>query len=962
MAQVTLIVGGPGTGKTEEIVSRLARGYKGGRMWDVLLLTPSVRHADQLRRRLVAECDVAMGLRVESLTRFSHRISASRDSSTISRAVAEELLLRITRGEVETGGASYFRPILHTRGLGRLVRTAIVNLVSENVDPRRFLLAAKKTGMSSLQALAAIYSAYLEELSRRGWKHPASQPFEAVRAVSEGANLPELVVLDGFQMFRGSELALLKAVAERTPLLLSMDPNTGSRACHDFRRFRHQFPQADVIDVGTPQDTPALQVFGNESADHEAQLRDVARFIKRKLVADPELRPSDFAVAFRQIAPHLGLARQVFAEYQLPLDPAAADALRDRPLGTWLRRLLNLATDGWRLADLTAVLDGGFINLARWNLTREDVRAFTRKARKEKRWRGHPTLLKAAAFLKDTRARDAMTHALHDLRSLLENPAVSLGDRALQWDDALFGETPLIDPDSLSRPHVEAGVKLLREHLRDLVSVQNALGGRETSFEAFANWLESRMEAPSLLLREVGGVVIAPIRALSGLRFHSVFVGGLVEGEFPAPRVSTALLNEKALDALTAGGLELPPEPGLSEDQLWDSASSRADDTLYLWKTRLDSRGRPASGSYYYDLLSPKPVDSPQPSHATASSLRELAIACAAQWSQGGRLRPKEYDLWPTVRESVEVEKRRRSFSNAGRYEGLVAAGLVPSLTDSDVEWSASRLESYRTCAFQFFSRYGLSLYELDEEMTEPDAATRGRVVHEVLEYALAPLRDQQLPLDPDTLDQVLERLRQQGETIWSAAPSRYGFGSVHTWSLDWNNTLDRLERMLTNEAAFSQKLGVQRIHGIEQHLIAGLPLDPPMKLQAYIDRLDEGPDGLVVVDYKSGQYISRNRLAEAELLQLQLYTHLASTATGINNVVARYAWLNPRHKHWALDSTDEEDNRILQKALTVAEEVRNSVNAGDFRVFPQPEKCPTYCAFKHACRVNEFSRWKRWQ
>ena len=108
----------------------------------------------------------------------------------------------------------------------------------------------------------------------------------------------------------------------------------------------------------------------------------------------------------------------------------------------------------------------------------------------------------------------------------------------------------------------------------------------------------------------------------------------------------------------------------------------------------------------------------------------------------------------------------------------------------------------------------------------------------------------------------------------------------------------------------------MQRIHGIEQHLIADLPLDPPMKLQAFIDRLDEGPDGLVVVDYKSGQYISRNRLAEAELLQLQLYAHLVSTATGIENVVARYAWLNPRHRHWSLDSTDEEDNRILQKAL----------------------------------------------
>ena len=196
-------------------------------MWDVLLLTPTVRHADQLRRRLVGRCGVAMGLRVESLPRFSHRKAASRASSTIARPVADELLLWITRREVVAGGASYFRPILHTRGLGRLVRTAIVNLASERVDPRQFRSAADNTGMPALQALAAIYCTYLEELGRRGWTHPAAQPFEAVDAVNQGANLPKLVVIDGFQIFRGSELALLKAVAERTPLLLSMDPCTG---------------------------------------------------------------------------------------------------------------------------------------------------------------------------------------------------------------------------------------------------------------------------------------------------------------------------------------------------------------------------------------------------------------------------------------------------------------------------------------------------------------------------------------------------------------------------------------------------------------------------------------------------------------------------------------------------------------------------------------------------------------
>ena len=139
MAQVTFIIGGPGSGKTEEVVSRLARGYKDGRFWDVLLLAPTVRHGDQLRRRLVAKCSVAMGLGVESLSQFSQRLTASRAGQPrmAARSVVDELLVRIIRREVESGGASYFRPILRTRGLGRLVRASVLNLVSERADASR---------------------------------------------------------------------------------------------------------------------------------------------------------------------------------------------------------------------------------------------------------------------------------------------------------------------------------------------------------------------------------------------------------------------------------------------------------------------------------------------------------------------------------------------------------------------------------------------------------------------------------------------------------------------------------------------------------------------------------------------------------------------------------------------------------------------------------------------------------
>ena len=872
-------------------------------------------------------------------------------------AVADELLSRITRSEIDSGGASYFKPIAGARGLGRLIRAAVFNLVSEGIDPRQFRAAALASDMRSLQALASVYSAFLDELARRRWIHPASQPFHAARAVTKGAPLPQLVILDGFQLFRNAELILLKEVGRKTSLVVTLDPEAGKRAAYDFDRLKSIFPQDEIVRLNDSDSAPSPQIFGGASGDHEAQLRDIARLIKRRLVCEPGLRPSDFALAFRQFAPHLSLARQVFSEYQLPLDPSSGEPLASQPLAAWLRRLLRLSQDGWRLADLVAVLQSGFANLGRWNLSDEGVRAFQRHAVKQKSWRGREALLEAAQSLEYQSARNAITAALQGLQSLLEKPAGTLGAWAVRWDDALFGENPLVHRDCYDRPDVSAGLDIIRQHLDELVRVERSLGGAEASLESFAGWLDSRMEAPNLLKRDVGGVFLAPMRSLGGLRFDSVFVGGLIEGEFPAPRATTSLLSENALDALAKSGLKLPPEPGLSEAELWESASTRADATLYLWKTRIDSRGRPASGSYYYDDLKPQPIQPSEFTPSTASSARELAMACTAAWPSGGLHRPEEDPAWATVRQAVRVEQLRRSYRNAGSYEGVLAPNLVPDLIAD--KWSASRIESYRTCAFQFFGHYALGLRELDEEMLEADAATRGNVVHDILEHVLGPLQQQGLPLDPDTLDGVLESLRSDGPGIWNQAPARYGFGSAPMWAFAWENVLDNLERMLTKEAALSRELDVQRIYGIEELIEAELPLDPPMKVTARLDRLDVGPRGLVVVDYKSGAEIRRNHVLNEKRIQLQLYAFLGLNSMDAESVVARYAWLNPRHKDWHLDSNEDDGDTAIRNIVPLAASVRNSVASGDFRVNPQTQPCPSYCDFRHVCRVNEFSRYK---
>ena len=535
-----------------------------------------------------------------------------------------------------------------------------------------------------------------------------------------------------------------------------------------------------------------------------------------------------------------------------------------------------------------------------------------------------------------------------------------MAEHARHFDETLFGSQALVDPRSGAQPGVEVELDALRGQLQDLIHTHEVLGGGQESFESFLARLEARFDAATVLLREPGGVLLAPMHTLHGLRFDFVAIGGLVEGEFPAPGSYHSLLDRDAVEVLNRCGLGVPPLARLSEDELWASVSTRADRVLSLWKTRLNERGRSVAASYYYGSLQPDACIEAGMSidPEEAGSARELAIACALQWPDQGRRRPRGELAWSTVRSAVAVEQLRRSSRNAGEYEGRLTDGLVPKLTGACATWSASRIESYQTCAFQFFGHYALGLREIEEELESADAAIRGSVVHEILQDAVAPLVKQGRPLLPETLPEVLARLGANGRDKWNSAPREKGFGRAALWRLDGEDTFRKMELLLQREAERSEQSGVTRIIGAEEEIEATLPLDPPLRLQAKIDRLEEGEGRVVIVDYKSGREIPRSHVEEGRRVQLQLYGYAGRHRTGAERVIARYAWLDPQAREWEIDSSLADDALLLDHVAEIAREVRDSVDSGDFRVNPQVP-CPTYCSFRHVCRVNEFSRWK---
>ena len=234
------------------------------------MLVPTVRHADQFRRRLVAQCGAAFALRVVTVVQLSRDIGDTAGLRAVTHDVAKALLEQTLRRVVVSGPASYLEPIARMAGLLDLLDEAVTELLGGGVDSDRLLAAANRSGHPKLQSLAAVYDAYLSELAMRRWVHPARLPAAAARVNLEEHTAP-LVIVDGFQFLNAVELDLLKAIARGADdLLISLDPESSVRTEHMLDRLNETFRKHKTVERASGKSTAAATV--RETVDNDGEL------------------------------------------------------------------------------------------------------------------------------------------------------------------------------------------------------------------------------------------------------------------------------------------------------------------------------------------------------------------------------------------------------------------------------------------------------------------------------------------------------------------------------------------------------------------------------------------------------------------------------------------------------------------------------------------------------------------
>ncbi len=405
------------------------------------------------------------------------------------------------------------------------------------------------------------------------------------------------------------------------------------------------------------------------------------------------------------------------------------------------------------------------------------------------------------------------------------------------------------------------------------------------------------------------GVQIMPRLEILAVNFQVLFVGGLIDGDFPRASVKDIFFGDEVRSAM---GL-VASEELLGQDrflfyELLDSPAER----VFLTFPKYRDEEALVPSSFLADLkdvaqvteLNPKEND---PLFTNRQTLWEDFGQNIFFLTTGDRLQKAMHqaDLLFTLlekpRKTLEDLLHRIQFASLRimgqqftRFEGNLTGNAA--ITDDLQQrfkhrvWSVSQLETYGFCPMQFFLRYVLKIRPTEKIEEEITPLERGSLVHKILYrfysellaagQANRPLefRERLFAIAREEFD----RMPYEG-LFWELEKLRY-FGNEQAqgiFDVFLIKEQARLDKLQAQPSFFELAFGYSGnfpmdVHSQKQPVIIRQN-GKEIRLQGRIDRVDVLPDGgAMIIDYKTGLVHSKvTDIVDGIHFQLPLYLYV---------------------------------------------------------------------------------------
>lgn len=622
----------------------------------------------------------------------------------------------------------------------------------------------------------------------------------------------------------------------------------------------------------------------------------------RKLLREDGLRARDIAVIVRNEEDYKKELLGAFRRYDIPFFDDARQPVENQPLVVLCRTVLSLLAQGFTSENLLQYLKTGLAGVGPEEVAELENYIFTWDV-KGRSWQDpfpwNPFGLDAN-FRSEAEADEALA-LLNDTRARVIGPLVRLRSNCKEKSFREVGEAFY---DFLVRTKVpehlkEYAIALDEAGLPDLAGEQDRVwdvvisvidrltavydDGPVRNMKQYADLFYA-----ILSMTDLGsipqGLDEVSVSAADRVRLSSpntVFVAGLEEGVFPAVIGQSGLftLHERAL--LRNQGLELsfPEDLRASEERfITYSAVTAPRERLYLSWHRLDASGSSHLPSELITAVQSlftkveKDAETPLYNDLDAGKLNADYYAetkASAYKSCAEHIRAEDPVPVRSVREALA------SLDDDGTYGKKLASldrALVPRVfaihdpsiaTDlfrKDISLSASRVDNYYHCAFQYFCRYGLNAEP--RKRATLGANHYGTIIHYVLEQLLK-------ESDKQTFVSLTRTQLHERVDHWLQVYAETELGGLDDKTTRFQYLYRRLTIILYDVAERLQdelkvsdfvpsdfELSIGNEAEVESYTL-DLPDGGTLAVRGSVDRVDlcekDGKTYVRVVDYKSG-------------------------------------------------------------------------------------------------------------
>lgn len=342
------------------------------------------------------------------------------------------------------------------------------------------------------------------------------------------------------------------------------------------------------------------------------------------------------------------------------------------------------------------------------------------------------------------------------------------------------------------------------------------------------------------------------------------FVLGCNYGVFPALAENGSILSNNERRILKEAGFVLRDKTvyeTMEENLLVYSCLCCAHDSLYITYHELGSDGKKREPSAFIDSIcentkNVKVTFEPQGELTNDNYPETKADAFRAFCLSAGQNTSEFASLSEVISDYDELKNKFGSvFSAASKREMALSDENAKQLFGNNISLSATKFDSFHTCRFKFFCRYGL-----DTDIIQPaklDTMQRGTIVHFVIEqFCNAHLKDIKSVNDAQIIKETDLYLNDYFSGIKG---SEFLFTARFNFLLKKikEGIVDVLKRIVAEfkQSKFTPECCEVKIGNNGTIPTVEFPFSDDGKLSLYgsIDRLDKWGSFIRIVDYKTG-------------------------------------------------------------------------------------------------------------